>query len=166
MPVAFRRAVFNSLHSISHPGICATRRLISTRYVWPSMGRDIRDWTKTCAACQKSKVYRHTVTPTDTFSLPNSRFDTVHIDLVGPFPPARRYRYLLTCVYRFSRWPEAIPVTDTVASTVADAFASHWIARSGVPLTFTTDRGAQFESQLFTSLLKFFGSTRIRTTSC
>ena len=32
-------------------------------------------------------------------------------------------------------------------------------------LTVTTDRGAQFESQLFTSLLKFLGSTRIRTTS-
>ena len=35
----------------------------------------------------------------------------------------------------------------------------------GTPLTVTTDRGAQFESQLFTSLLKFLGSTRIRTTS-
>ena len=165
MPVAFRRAVFNSLHSISHPGICATRRRISTRYVWPSIHRDIRDWTTTCTACQKSKVYRHTVTPTGTFSLPNSRFDTVHIDLVGPFPPARGYRYLLTCVDRFSRWPEAIPITDTVDSTVADAFVSHWIARFGVPLTVTSDRGAQFECQLFTSLLKFLGSTRIRTTS-
>ena len=129
------------------------------------MHRDIRDWTKTCTACQKSKVYRHTVTPTGTFSSPNSRFDTVHIDLVGPFPPARGCRYLLTCVDRFSRWPEAIPITDTVASTVADAFVSHWIARFGVPLTVTTDRGAQLESQLFTSLLKFLGSTRIRTTS-
>ena len=67
----------------------------------------------------------------------------------------------------FTRWPEAIPITDTVASTVADAFVSHWSARFGVPLTVTTDRGAQFESQLFISLLKFLGSTtcRIRTTS-
>ena len=129
------------------------------------MHRDIRDWTKTCTACQKSKVYRHTVTPTGAFSLPNSRFDTVHIDLVGPLPPARGCRYLLTCVDRFSRWPEAIPITDTVASTVAGAFVSHWIARFGVPLTVTADRGAQFESQLLTSLLKFLSSTRIRTTS-
>ena len=165
VPVAFRRAVFNSLHSISNPGIRATQRLIGTRYVWPSMHRDICDWTKTYTACQKPKVYCHTVTPTGTVSLPNSRFDTVHIDLVGQFPPARGYRYLLTCVDRFSRWPEAIPITDTIASTIADAFVSHWIARFGVPLTVPTDRGAQFESQLFTSLLKFLGSTRILTTS-
>ena len=165
VPAAFRRTVFESLHSISHPAIRASQRLIGTRYVWSGMHRDIRDWTKTCTACQKSKVYRHIVAPTGSFSLPDSRFDTVHIDLVGPFPPARGFRYLLTCVDRFSRWPEAIPIPDTLASTVADAFVSQWIARFGVPLTVTTNRGAQFESQLFNSLLKFLGSTRIRTTS-
>ncbi|KFD52984.1 hypothetical protein M514_06100 [Trichuris suis] len=36
-----RREVFNTLHSLSHPGIRATRRLVTEHYVWPSMNRDI-----------------------------------------------------------------------------------------------------------------------------
>ena len=36
VPQAFRRKVFDSLHSLSHPGVCATERLLTTRYVCPT----------------------------------------------------------------------------------------------------------------------------------
>jgi hypothetical protein len=36
-----RRGVFTSLHHNAHPGIRATRRLISSRFVWRSMNKDI-----------------------------------------------------------------------------------------------------------------------------
>jgi Integrase zinc binding domain len=37
----FRRAVFNAVHNLSHPGIRATKRLISSRYLWPNLAADI-----------------------------------------------------------------------------------------------------------------------------
>ena len=93
------------------------------------------------------------------------RFDHVHIDIVGPLPYANGFRYLLTCVDRFTRWPEAIPIVDIRAETVADAFFSRWIARYGTPATITTDRGARFESKLWDNLCNKFGIIRNRTTS-
>ena len=48
VPVDFRRSVFDSLHSLSHPGIRATQRLITTRYVWPDINKDVRRWTRSC----------------------------------------------------------------------------------------------------------------------
>ena len=165
VPTKFRRAVFNSLHSLSHPGIRATQRLITTRYVWPGINVDVRNWTKACMQCQKCKVQRHTITPLSTFKSPDARFNTIHIDIVGPLPPSKGYSYLLTCIDRFTRWPEAIPITNITAESVASAFVSGWIARFGVPSTVTTDRGPQFESILWMHLMKLLGTKRIRTTA-
>ena len=165
VPLKFRRPVFDSLHSLSHPGIRATQKLITTRYVWPGINSDVRRWAKSCLQCQRTKVHRHTVTPLMKFATPDARFDNIHLDIVGPLPPSRGYSYLLTCNDRFTRWPEAIPITDITAETVARAFVSGWISRFGVPSTVTTDRGSQFESALWTQRMQLLGSKRIRTTA-
>lgn len=165
VPAGFRKAVFNSLHSLSHPGIRATRRLVAARFLWPAINKDVGAWTRQCLECQQSKVTRHVRSPPGQFLPPDSRFNHVHIDLVGPLPPCLGYQYMLTCVDRFTRWPEAIPVRDTSAPTIASAFVAGWVSRFGVPGTLTTDRGSQFESSLFASLLQLLGCNRVRTTS-
>ena len=165
VPVAFRRQVFESLHNLSHPGIRGTQRLITTRFLWPSMTTDVRNWARACPQCQLNKVQRHTTSPLSRFLPPDSRFDHVHIDLVGPLPPCQGNTYLLTCVDRFTRWPEALPLADSTAVTVANALVTGWIARFGVPSVITTDRGARFESSMFKQLLQLLGSCRSRTTS-
>lgn len=43
VPQQYRRQVFEFLHSLSHPGIRATQKLITTRYVWPGINKDARD---------------------------------------------------------------------------------------------------------------------------
>ena len=48
VPVSFRRAVFESLHSLSHPGIRAIQKLITARYVWPGINADVRRWARSC----------------------------------------------------------------------------------------------------------------------
>ncbi|CAH8467182.1 unnamed protein product [Schistosoma bovis] len=165
VPSAYRRLVFDALHGLSHPGIAATLRLIAARYVWPSMNKDVRMWAKQCLQCQRSKVHRHVAAPLGTFATPDARFDHVHLDIVGPLPPSHGYDHILTCIDRFTRWPEAIPITSVTAETVAHRFVERWIALYGCPSTVTTDRGQQFESALFSSLTRLLGTERIRTTA-
>ncbi|XP_055924624.1 protein NYNRIN-like [Argiope bruennichi] len=64
---------------------------------------------------------------------------------------------------RFTRWPEAVPIPDMTAQTVAQNFFKHWIARFGCPVRITTDQGRQFESDLFRALSQLLGIKRIRS---
>ena len=161
----YRRKVFNSLHGLGHPSHRATKPLINSRFVWQKMKTDIANWCRYCTGCQAAKVSRHNKPVFGKFGEPTERFDHVHVDLVGPLPYSDGFKYLLTCVNRFTRWPEAIQIKDIRAETVADAFFGGWVARFGTPATITTDRGAQFESRLWDTLCNQFGITRNRTTS-
>ena len=38
-PPKFRYMIFNSLHSLSHPGVKATQRLITACFIWPNINR-------------------------------------------------------------------------------------------------------------------------------
>ncbi|XP_064470352.1 protein NYNRIN-like [Ornithodoros turicata] len=129
------------------------------------MKRDIKRWVQTCLSCQRNKVHRHIRLAPPAFPLLSSRFDHIHIDLVGPLPLARGFRYILTIVDRYTRWPEAVPITDATTPTIAQALISAWISRFGVPSVITTDRGPQFESAFFTNLMRILGTKRSRTTA-
>lgn len=165
VPIQLRQQVFQSLHSLSHPGANTSAKLVAQRFVWPLMRKNCREWSKACLTCQRSKINRHVASPLGTLPLPSARFKHVHIDLIGPLPPAGDYRYCLTAVDRFTRWPEAVPLTDITAETVAKAFVSCWVSRYGCPTTVVSDRGAQFQSALFQQLSKSIGFDHRRTTA-
>ncbi|KAL1129531.1 hypothetical protein AAG570_012476 [Ranatra chinensis] len=137
---------------------------MAQRYFWPSMNADVARWTRACIPCQRSKVGRHTVAPIGVFP-PAGRFEHVHLDIIGPLPPSQGKTYCLTMIDRCTRWPEAVPIRETSAETIAKAFYERWISRFGVPLKITTDQGRQFESQLFTRLTTMLGIQRLRTSA-
>ncbi|CAK1603651.1 unnamed protein product [Parnassius mnemosyne] len=157
-----RRQLFDSLHSLSHPGANASAKLVAERFVWPGVRKDCREWSRQCLACQRAKVHRHISSPLGTFDLPRARFTFVHVDIIGPFPVSQGYRYCLTAVDRFTRWPEVIPMADITVETVGKALIS-WISRFGCPTDIVTDRGRQFESSLFQYLGKMIGFKHRRT---
>lgn len=163
VPRTRRRAIFTTLHNQAHSGVSATSRLIRSRFCWPNMDREIRQWARSCEQCQRSKLHRHTQSPIAPFAPPDRRFGHIHLDLVGPLPVSSNNRYLLTCVDRFTRWPEAWPISTMSAHTVAAALVTHWIACFGVPDVITTDQGRQFESDLMRALTDTFSIRHVRT---
>jgi Integrase zinc binding domain len=41
IPVALEWQLFESVHGLAHPGIWATTRLISSRFLWPGLAKDV-----------------------------------------------------------------------------------------------------------------------------
>jgi hypothetical protein len=58
VPLVDRPAVFHAIHSVAHPGICATRRMVSARFVWKGVGRDVAAMYQDCQQCQRGKVQK------------------------------------------------------------------------------------------------------------
>ena len=164
-PSAWRRHVFHLLHDLHHPGVSTSVKIISQRFVWRNMVTDVKNWARTCIPCQMAKVHRHPKPAPSPFPIPTSRFQHVHLDLVGPLPPSNNSTYVLTIIDRFTRWPTAIPLPNSNTSTVAHAMALHWLSVFGLPEFITTDRGPQFTSALYREWSLTLGVTLRPTTS-
>uniref|UniRef100_A0A1X7UD18 Integrase catalytic domain-containing protein n=1 Tax=Amphimedon queenslandica TaxID=400682 RepID=A0A1X7UD18_AMPQE len=66
---------------------------------------------------------------------------------------------------RFTRWPEAFPIPDMSALTIACASVAGWMSHFGVSSTVLTHRGSQFQSSLFAQLTHLLSTARCCTTA-
>ena len=165
VPASMRRKVVSAIHNLAHPSIASTVKLVSDRFVWHKMKRDIRQWARTCEKCQCNKVYRHTQPPLGQFNEPLRRFSHIHVDITGPLPTSGGMRYIFTIVNRSTRWCEATPIPDQSSQSCITALAVAWISRFGVPKDITSDQGACFTSALWTNFAKVIGAQLHHTTS-
>ncbi len=166
VPRDLRRQIFEQLHGAAHPGRRATRRLISSRYVWKGLSTDVTAWAKACLGCQRAKVHRHVQVPPQHIPVPAPRFSHIHVDLVGPLPASKGFTYLFTIIDRTPRWPEAIPIAATTTVYCANALFQGWVSRFGVPAVITSgDRGAQFTSSLWAALCSLLNIQHNQTTA-
>jgi cleavage and polyadenylation specificity factor subunit 1 len=165
IPAKFRRQIFELVHGLAHPSIRSTTKLMTDKFIWHSIKKDVSAWSRTCEPCQLSKVYRHTKATLAPFAQPRRRFGHIHVDVVGPLPPSEGQRYLFTVVDRSTRWPEATPMVEANAETCAQALVSTWIARFGIPEHITSDRGSTFTAELWSALCRLLGVQLHHTTA-
>lgn len=59
---SIRKHAFDSIHSLSHPSIRVTSKLLREEYVWPGIRHDAANWTRQCLSCRRSryKIQSHT----------------------------------------------------------------------------------------------------------
>jgi hypothetical protein len=63
------------------------------------------------------------------------------IDTCGPYPLSKRkYRYLLSFVEHFTRYPEVIPIPKQEDETVARALVTQVLTRHGCPKVLSSDK--------------------------
>jgi len=105
VPATWRKAVFSSVHGLAHAGTRATKRMISSHYVWRGMAAEVTAWRKDCQHCAQGKVTRQEQAPVEPIPIPETAYSHVHMDIVGPLLSSKEgHVYLLTMIDRTTRW--------------------------------------------------------------
>ena len=135
-----------------HFGQNATLEKVSERYWWPGATKDIREYIKSCANCQKTnasnKAPAATLNPIPVKDL----FHRWGIDLVGPLEETPRgNKYLIVATEYLSKWAEAKAIPDKSAAGVHD-FLCELVSRYGACHVIIHDQGREFNNKAVENL--------------
>lgn len=75
---ADRKVVFDTFYNVGPTGKRATVKLITQRFEWFNMNKEINQWCETCISCQKGKVWKHTIPPIGQFVPDGTNDSTVY----------------------------------------------------------------------------------------
>ena len=89
LPPAYRQAAIKALHADTHAGQQQTIKMARDRFI--------------CIVRQRVKINKQERVKPGSFPTEKTRFNTVHIDLVGPLPESEGFKYILT-VIDWSSW--------------------------------------------------------------
>ena len=133
----------------SHTGHTKTYEKLRQRFFWVGIWKDVKHLTKTCLVCRKAKQRVPRSAGYLRPRLYDEPFDTLAIDLVGPFPHTKNGNIVaLTCFDCFMHWPIFIALPNMKAETVARAFVDYVICEHGCPRKLLSDCGTQFLAEL------------------
>ncbi|XP_074323402.1 uncharacterized protein LOC141660323 [Apium graveolens] len=145
-----------------HEGICGdhmsakalTHKIIRQGYYWPTIQQDAIVFVKKYKECQLfSNVSRISpVLPSSVLSpIP---FAVWGIDIMGPFPRAKRdLMYLLVSIDYMTKWVEA-KAMRTINQQDCIKFMENILMRFGIPRVLVSDNGPQFIGSEFESYLQ------------
>lgn len=95
--------------------------------------------------------------------LPAAPWQKVGLDIVGPFELGTwDYRYALTLVDYYSKWPE-IAFTSNVSTDTVTEFLATTFSRFGNPVEIVTENCVQFTSFAFAEFLTSRNIKHVRT---
>ena len=147
-----------------HLGFKKTWPKIRDRFFWKSMHKDTYNWIKSCSACACRKIPEKTradLKPINTASLP---FEMV--DILGPLKETTNgNKYVLVFTDYLTRWPEAFPIKNREAKTIAKIFVNEIVARHSAPKTLLSDQAKEFMSSLVSNICEYLGTTKTNSTA-
>jgi len=134
-----------------HPGRSETRQLITRRYHWPNMRKEIARYVANCHICQRSRTTHHApfgmLRP---LSIPYRPWQDISMDFVTSQPWSNGNDAIWVVVDRLTKMCHLVPCRTTIdAPSLADLFLDNIWKHDGLPLMIISDRGPQFAAEFW-----------------
>ncbi|KAG7666513.1 hypothetical protein KSW81_001939 [Nannochloris sp. 'desiccata'] len=142
-----------------HFDAAKTGALLSRHYYWPQQLRDVREFVQACQECGNSKSSNQKKPGLlKSLPIPKRRFEVITMDFVTKLPEADGFTAIMIMVDKLTKRVFLAPTTDAVtAEEAATMFFEHVIRNQGVPSIIISDRGTQFTSVFWKSMVAQLG---------
>ncbi|KAI3753279.1 hypothetical protein L2E82_25328 [Cichorium intybus] len=139
-----------------HGGFLKTYKRLSSRYYWPRMKQDVREFVQQCIICQQQKY--QTLAPAGLLQplpIPNQIWEDVSMDFIVGLPPSSRFDTILVVVDRLSKYAHFICLAHPyTAKGVAAVFCREIVRLHGFPRSIVSDRDVVFLSNFWQELFR------------
>lgn len=133
---------------MGHQGAERTTSLVSDRFFWLQMQKEIEQYVSPRCSCLKSKkLIRETRAPLISI-VTTQPFELVSVDFLHVDRCSGRYEYILVIIDHFTRFAQAYAATSKSGKTVADKIFNDYALKFGFPLRIHHDQGGEFKNQL------------------
>jgi len=143
-----------------HFGTAKTAASLLRHYYWPTLHKDVRFYVQDCLQCSTSKSSNQK-TPglLQLMSIPTRRFEVITMDFVTGLPESTDgYTAIMIMVDKLTKRVFLAPTTDAVTSEeAATLFYENVVRHQGVPSIIISDRGTQFTSIFWKSMVAQLG---------
>jgi hypothetical protein len=149
------------------PGRSKTFDLLSRRYYWKTMRKQVNQYVWSCAECQKSRTSGHaSFGVLRPLSVPDKPWEDISMDFVTGLPECEGYDAIRVVVDRLSKMKHFVPCQTTIdARGLAEMFLKDMVWLHGLPKTIISDRGPQFAAVFWKRLCERLGVDRRMSTA-
>lgn len=164
VPQELRGEVIHWAHTSKfsgHPGIQRTLAVLSRRFWWTGMRKDVEEYIAACTVCATCKSPKSSpaglLQPLD---IPTRPWSHISIDFVTGLPASQGKTTILTVVDRFSKMVRfiALPKLPSAKETAA-ALLDQVFRIFGLPVDIVSDRGPQFTAQFWRAFCTLIGAS-------
>ena len=170
VPEIIRSEVINRHHNdllSGHFGINKTKELVSQKYYWPSLKRDVESYVQGCDVCLALKTVRHKFySDLQSLPVPTYRWKDLFMDFVTRLPlfsdwKSDSYDFIFVIVNQLTKmvYYKLVKVTISIPG-LAEVIINVVIQYHGLPDSIISDWGAVFTSKFWSSLCHFLGIKR------
>ena len=127
----------------SHLGARKTYETLQRTYHARSLWSSTLKFVQSCRLCASTNTRAQRI-PIQDIEIPNHPFETVALDVCGPFPPSSNgHRYVITLIDMLTNYVEATTSPDKSAASIASFIVDEIIPRHSVFRTLITDNGGE-----------------------
>lgn len=152
---------------VGHFGHRITDFYLRRFFWWPTMGKDVKTFCRSCDTCQAVKhSTQRTQGRLHTLPIPRLPWESISMDFVGPFPEVNGLDYIWVVLCRLTSTVHLIPTRTTItAAELAPLFMDNIVRLHGLPETIVSDRDPKFTSLFWTELHRLLGVKLSKTTA-